>query len=201
MPGPPRPASLYRNAPRRGQGLSWDRVHIAKREITISSAETRLRAEVESGHKTKRGFGTPKTTKSRTARLPDEAVRLFWRRYHRMGDPKHGLVFPGVRDASKPLAGGWALREFKKHPVAAGLPPMRLHDLRHAAISLLLAKGVPLTTVSKLAGHANTEITARLYAHVLTGAEREAVEHLTFFGPRGGVAERPNAPVLKTGSR
>lgn len=183
-------------------GLTWDRVHLAKRELTITVAETRLRAEADSGHKTQRGFGSPKSSKTRTAPLPDEAVRLLWRRYHKMGDPKTGLVFPGVRDKTKPLAGGWALREFKKELEAAGLPVMRLHDLRHACLSLLLAKGVPLTTVSKLAGHANTEITARLYAHVLSGAEREAVENLTFFGPRrGGVAERPIAPVLKTGSR
>lgn len=57
--------------------------------------------------------------------------------------------------------------DFKAVRVKAGLPPMRFHDLRHAAISLMLAQGVPLAAASKLAGHSQISLTSDLYGHLL----------------------------------
>jgi len=42
-----------------------------------------------------------------------------------------------------------------------------LHTLRHTHGSHLLSSGVPLATVSKRLGHANTHITASVYSHAL----------------------------------
>ena len=42
----------------------------------------------------------------------------------------------------------------------AGLPPIRLHDLRHTSASLALAAGVPLKVVSDRLGHSTIGITA-----------------------------------------
>jgi integrase len=44
---------------------------------------------------------------------------------------------------------------------------IRFHDLRHNCGSLLLSEGIPITTVSKILGHANVSITLSIYAHQL----------------------------------
>jgi integrase len=42
-----------------------------------------------------------------------------------------------------------------------------LHGLRHTAASIMLAAGVPLIVVSRQLGHANPNITAQVYAHLV----------------------------------
>jgi integrase len=58
----------------------------------------------------------------------------------------------------------------------AGLPPSRVHDLRHTAASLLLAQGVPAPEVSRMLGHASVDITYRLYAHAVPQAQQQALD-------------------------
>ena len=60
----------------------------------------------------------------------------------------------------------------------AGLPPARLHDLRHGAASLLAALGVPPRDVMDILGHANIQTTLGLYTHSTTDLRREAMERL-----------------------
>lgn len=60
-----------------------------------------------------------------------------------------------------------ATRAFHSAVLASGLPPVRLHDLRHGAASLALAAGADLKTVQELLGHATIITTADIYAHVL----------------------------------
>ncbi|MBX9847032.1 MAG: tyrosine-type recombinase/integrase [Xanthobacteraceae bacterium] len=57
----------------------------------------------------------------------------------------------------------------------AGLPDLRLHDLRHSFASFLVNKGVSLYVVQGLLGHANTRYTQR-YAHLTPDTLREAAE-------------------------
>lgn len=52
---------------------------------------------------------------------------------------------------------------------AAGLPPARLHDLRHTFASWLAQDGVPLQVIQKLLGHGSVTVTER-YSHI--GAEQ-----------------------------
>ena len=47
----------------------------------------------------------------------------------------------------------------------AGLDDVRLHDLRHTVASQAVARGVPLSTVARMLGHADPVMTLR-YAHV-----------------------------------
>lgn len=51
----------------------------------------------------------------------------------------------------------------------AGLhkPGLGVHSLRHHAITSWLRQGVPVATVSKIAGHEDISITLRLYAHAV----------------------------------
>lgn len=60
---------------------------------------------------------------------------------------------------------------------AAGLPPLpedlTPHKLRHTAISLWFANGWELPRVMGNAGHADTAVTLRIYAHVMSADEGE----------------------------
>jgi integrase len=47
----------------------------------------------------------------------------------------------------------------------AGLDTLRFHDLRHTAVSLLLALGVPPHVVREIAGHSDIKVTMMVYAH------------------------------------
>ena len=58
-------------------------------------------------------------------------------------------------------------RRFHERLKAAGIPLMRLHDLRHTYGSLLMSQGVPLKMISELMGHASIEVTADIYLHTL----------------------------------
>lgn len=53
----------------------------------------------------------------------------------------------------------------------AGVPAMRVHDLRHLHASLLLGEGVPIPLVSSRLGHASTAVTTAIYAHALKGED------------------------------
>ena len=55
---------------------------------------------------------------------------------------------------------------FAKITKAAGLPVIRLHDLRHTAASLMHDSGtVSLRTLAAMLGHADPAFTLRTYAH------------------------------------
>jgi integrase len=55
----------------------------------------------------------------------------------------------------------------------AGLGHITAHDLRHSATSILLQHG-DLATVSKAVGHANANVTTKVYAHALGTPEEQA---------------------------
>lgn len=58
----------------------------------------------------------------------------------------------------------------------AGLPPVRLHDLRHGCVTVLLDLGVPPRTVMEIVGHTTMEMTMTVYGHVSLDAMRSALD-------------------------
>jgi integrase len=56
----------------------------------------------------------------------------------------------------------------------AGVPVIRLHDLRHTHGTLLIKEGVPVKRVSERLGHANIAFTIQTYQHVLPGMQANA---------------------------
>ncbi len=74
------------------------------------------------------------------------------------GEPSPSLFFPWERIRTR-----------------AGLPDLRLHDLRHSFASFLVNKGVSLYVVQGLLGHAHTKYTQR-YAHLTPDTLRDAAE-------------------------
>src|SRR3954447_18522175 len=63
----------------------------------------------------------------------------------------------GVRDEQ--ADGPAAAVLFQALAAAAKLPPIRLHDLRHGAASLMLAAGVPAKVVQETLGHSTITLT------------------------------------------
>jgi integrase len=57
-------------------------------------------------------------------------------------------------------------RAFRALAARAGLRPVRLHDLRHTAASLLLSQGVPARVVMEVLGHSQISVTLNTYSHV-----------------------------------
>ena len=55
-----------------------------------------------------------------------------------------------------------------------GLPPVRLHDLRHPHASIMLLAGVHLKVVQERLGHASVGITGDTYSHVAPGLQKAA---------------------------
>ncbi|MBA2729967.1 MAG: site-specific integrase [Euzebyaceae bacterium] len=100
----------------------------------------------------------------------------------------HDLVFPrGDGTWWNPPA---ISLSFMRAVKAAGVPRIRLHDVRHSHASLLLAAGVNPKVVSERLGHSSVGFTLDTYAHVLPGMQPESAElfdRLVF-----GVAETSN---------
>lgn len=129
-------------------------------------------------------FGKPKTEGSAAGvglskrviealhrqRARQDAERHEWGSAYEDGD----LVF--ARENGAPLRPEQVLRRFKVLAAEAGLPVVRVHDLRHLAASLMIAAGVPLTIVSKTLRHSTTRITADTYTHLTDDVSRQAVD-------------------------
>jgi len=84
---------------------------------------------------------------------------------------------------------------FERLVAAAGLPPIRLHDLRHVSATLMLAAGVDIKVVSETLGHSDTRITRDIYQAVLDDLARDAAEKVVQLVPR---ARKPLTVVKDT---
>jgi integrase len=62
-------------------------------------------------------------------------------------------------------------RHFKRLLKKAGLPAIRLHDLRHTCATILLMAGKHPKYVQELLGHASINITLDTYSHVIEGMD------------------------------
>ncbi|ONK13073.1 site-specific integrase [Streptomyces sp. MP131-18] len=83
----------------------------------------------------------------------------------------------------------WLSAEFDRLVEASGLPPIRLHDLRHGAASLMLAAGVDAKIVAETLGHSDTRVTREVYQHVLPQVALKAAEATARMIPRGEAAK------------
>ena len=64
---------------------------------------------------------------------------------------------------------------------AAGLKKIRIHDLRHSHVSLLIDMGFSAVAIAERVGHESIEITYR-YAHMFPSKQNEMAERLNMEG-------------------
>lgn len=86
------------------------------------------------------------------------------------------------------------------------MPPIRLHDLRHGAATLMLAADVDIKVVSETLGHSDTRITRDIYQSVLDDLARAAAEAVVKLVPRAprairtAIERRAMQPVTAIGT-
>jgi integrase len=107
---------------------------------------------------------------------------------------EHGLVFPS--EAGTPLYPRNVQRFLKAQLQKVGLPPVRFHDLRHTAGTLIMREDGRVVVAQHRLGHAKASTTMDMYGHALPGDQREAAEKVLAAIQRA----RPTRKPGKTGS-
>jgi integrase len=118
----------------------------------------------------------PKYGSERTIYLPDGLLAMLSQHVARreVGNlsaaDKSAWLFVGGTDALPPRQGlvGERWRATCKR---AGVPEIKLHDLRHFYASGLIAAGCDVVTVQRALGHAQASTTLNVYAHLWPSAE------------------------------
>ncbi|WP_394276312.1 tyrosine-type recombinase/integrase [Luteococcus sp.] len=158
-------------------GLSWSDIDFEGRTLRISKA---LQYQPGAGLR----LVEPKTAQSRrTVALPDHVVTSLEK--HRedqevqrqtAGDSwiETGLVF--TTSHGTPYSPRNDYRTFKTLVAQAGLPEIRLHDLRHTAASNMLTRGVQARVVMETLGHSQISLTMNTYSHVAPNVSRDAAD-------------------------
>lgn len=93
-----------------------------------------------------------------------------------------GRVF--TREDGTPYHPAQVSERFYRLAFAAGMPPVRLHDLRHGAATLALAAGKTMKEVSSMMRHSSEAITSEIYAHVLPELRAEVSSAVVSMVPR-----------------
>ncbi|MFC8848538.1 MULTISPECIES: tyrosine-type recombinase/integrase [unclassified Micromonospora] len=166
---------------RRGEaaGLRWSEVDLHAGQLSVVRQRTTAGYHVHEG--------PPKSaTSRRSVALDQHTVRVL--RQHRerqhqrrgtraaIGKVWHdsGYVFTGPN--GMPVHPGYLTQRLRLLVNRAGLPPIRLHDLRHGSATLAREAGADLKAVQDQLGHASIQLTADIYTSVLPESQREAAE-------------------------
>jgi integrase len=143
------------------RGLSWQMVDLKGKRIHIVSQATRRRHDDRA-----------KTENSlRTVPIPDYLIPALIRWKLECPSSAGNLVFPGPPDEfgqRGPIDADKLLRNILRRALRrAGLPPLRFHDLRHLAGTLMSEAGVPPKRAQEVLGHADVRTTLAIYTHTL----------------------------------
>ncbi len=90
---------------------------------------------------------------------------------------------------------------FERLAYYAGLPPIRLHDLRHGAATMALAAGKDITAVSAMLRHSSVKITADIYASVLPELAAEVSGAVESMVPRAAASGTDGLPTVSRPGR
>lgn len=160
---------------RRGElaGLLWRDVDLDGGRVAICRALVSVDFDVQ----------TSETKSGKTRVIDLDAATVAALRDHRRQQLKDRLAWEGAwedhdlvfcQENGSPIHPEQWTRTFKRHAAAAGLPAIRLHDLRHTHGSLLVASGVHPKVVQERLGHHSSAFTMDVYAHVMPAQQAEA---------------------------
>lgn len=160
-------------------GLPWSSVDLTAGRLAVTQTAT------QAGHAVVVAEST-KTARSRRVVALDPATVAGLRAHRRRQVEERlaagpvwvdtGLVF--TREDGAGLDPAWVTKTFHRLSDRAGLPRIRLHDVRHSWATAALGAGVPLKVVSERLGHASVSITADTYQHVVDGMDRDAADRV-----------------------
>ena len=153
---------------RRGEalGLHWANVDLDAARIVVNRSLTLVNEELV--------WASPKTARSRRSlSLDPETVAVLRAHRRRQLEERlnageawqdNDLVF--CNEDGSALHPSRFTRRFVTACERAGVPKIRLHDLRHTWATLALQAGIHPKVVSERLGHATTGITLDIYSHV-----------------------------------
>jgi integrase len=174
---------------RRGEclGLRWSDLDLTAGRLSIVQTVIAVNHQVRIGSpKTARGRRTVELDPGTLAELRQHRQRQIAERLIMgAGFTDHGLVF--CRPDGGPLHPERFSRTFEIEAARAGLPRIRLHDLRHTWATLALAAGEHPKIVQERLGHANVSITLDIYSHLTEGLHADAASRVAgiIFGAAG----------------
>lgn len=189
---------------RRGEacGLVWD-------DLDMDEGIAYISRQLQQGANGQLKACPLKTESSRRAvALDPETIIVL--RAHRSRQERHfsqaantseGWVF--THEDGEPLSPSYLTHKFNDLVEEAGLPPVRLHDLRHGAATLMLLAGEELKTIADQLGHSSVVLTADSYLSVAVelglkaaAAAARLVLNAGKSPPGGGSVRRRSAPVM-----
>lgn len=117
-------------------------------------------------------FLTPKTPRSkRTLSIPDFLYNEILEYINSLYECKAtDRIFYFTKHA--------LTKEITRKAIAADLPPIRVHDLRHSHVSLLIELGFDITEISKRLGHDSVKTTWDTYSHVYPDRDKKLANEL-----------------------
>ena len=115
--------------------------------------------------------GTKTKTSDRWITLPDAVVSAL-QPVLAQSSPERPFVFGGEEMLNKRTVQD----VFKRSEKTAGVPEIRIHDLRHSFASNVIASGANIVAVSKYLGHSSINTTLSVYAHLLEETEADMIQ-------------------------
>ena len=172
-------------------GLRWTAVDLTAKTISVTETLQRILGK---------GMMTlePKTDKSRRlVSLPPSAAALLTGLKVKQQEERLSLNLPWEESDyvfcladGRPYSPDKVSLAFADLIKEAGLPHIRLHDLRHTHATMMLKNGVNPKIVSERLGHSSVVITLDIYSHVLPGLQEEAA--MKFEESLRRIAEQPS---------
>ena len=160
-----------------GTGLRWgelaaldlSHLNLLRRTATVDCTLTEVGGQVSRS--------APKTaTARRTVSLSEFLVAELEEHLARHPDPD-SFVFSSP--AGGPLRRNNFRRRFWLPAVrAAGLSPLRFHDMRHTHVALLIKQGEQPNTIAARLGHRSVRTVLDVYGHLYDGMDRSAADSL-----------------------
>lgn len=142
--------------------LTWADVDLDEGALRVSKSIIEIRG--------RRSEGAPKTEAGkRTLHIPAFAVDALRHQRRRVVGPRIFLSKHGTTPTRSSLR-----TRFRATCRAAGVPEIRIHDLRHVHATLAIRSGADPKTIQRRLGHSTLAMTLGLYAHALTEGDREA---------------------------
>jgi integrase len=143
-------------------GLRTSRVDLLRARVEVSETLVEVSGNLYSG--------PPKTRAGRrSVPLPRVAVAALDHHLREFASAD-GLVFAAPEGGPVRLA-SWRRRFWAPATRAAGVAPLRPHDLRHTAVALWIAAGATPNEIAARAGHSSVVTVLDRYGHLLPGSE------------------------------
>lgn len=161
-------------------GLAWSDVDLDGRRVHIRQAQVDDVLDSTKSSESDRHIviGEISAAVFRAWRKAQLAERIAWG----PAWTDSGRVF--TREDGTALRPEWVSVRFATLTGRAGLPPIRLHDLRHGAATMLLAAGQPPKVISEILGHATVAFTMDIYTEVAEELGAAAADAIEAFIPR-----------------